>query len=735
MTADPPQAPLPDVEFATLRAVAIDVAQKASGDLWTDYNLHDPGVTFLEQTCFALTELAYRAGLPMRDLLTGREGRLGGRVSAFAGPEAVLSCAPVTAGDMIADLAALPGIARVSLVMRSRPGLATAEIVPEEGADPDLAAEAVRARFAEIRPLCTDLAEVCIAAPLKAALAGTVTLSPLADPALVAARIHRAAAHAARAAATAAAIGETEALRATVRLLPDVLDVGPLALTAADGGPLGRVDSGTGAQFVALQLPTDADGPGLTLVQAGRPVRVEPGDVRHALAGLADPDGPSEDRVPVRDATALRPGRRRVFDQISVNATLPAFYPAAGAQGAAADGPARQLAGYRALIDTLLGALLAQIEHLPDLLSADPAQTASHWTRVPEIADTYGLLRGGDARALLAEAGRADPGHARRRAVLDLLIALHGADYADGPQTGISRYVTTPERDAAALARRARVLQALPAAHERRGAVPSDTTPAGFLALLCAHLDIDEIDPAKARAAFAATELDVVADDAEPGLAAVPDSGDGDTAEAGTDYADDEDDAAVLLDMLVPVRAVPPPDDPSAVVGVTPALSRGAVRPEDLATLTEADAYLALPEGTGCRLTTDRGADLGFFDSLDAAIAHANALRSVLASCLRAAEHLTLVEDIRLRGQGGGFAPWTAHLVMPGWTPRTRMPAFRRHAESCVARLAPAHCHVQVRWLGPRDAASFAESWTAWQEDARTGPDLRAILDRMKDAP
>ncbi|MEP0248504.1 MAG: hypothetical protein ABJD83_11195, partial [Roseobacter sp.] len=57
-------------DFDDLRRVAIEYSQQASGEIWTDYNIHDPGVTLLEQTCFALSQIAYQVGLPTRDLLT-----------------------------------------------------------------------------------------------------------------------------------------------------------------------------------------------------------------------------------------------------------------------------------------------------------------------------------------------------------------------------------------------------------------------------------------------------------------------------------------------------------------------------------------------------------------------------------------------------------------------------------------------------------------------------------------
>jgi hypothetical protein len=62
-----------DVSFESLRSEGLRLAQALSGKQWTDYNLHDPGVTILEQLCYALTDLVYRADFPVADHLQAPE--------------------------------------------------------------------------------------------------------------------------------------------------------------------------------------------------------------------------------------------------------------------------------------------------------------------------------------------------------------------------------------------------------------------------------------------------------------------------------------------------------------------------------------------------------------------------------------------------------------------------------------------------------------------------------------
>jgi hypothetical protein len=99
ITLDP--NPHPALSYAGLRAEALELLGRLCGDQWSDFNSHDPGITILEQLCFALTELAYRSQWSIEDLL------------ASAGPDwqpaarEILGGDPVTRDDLIAVVRAL----------------------------------------------------------------------------------------------------------------------------------------------------------------------------------------------------------------------------------------------------------------------------------------------------------------------------------------------------------------------------------------------------------------------------------------------------------------------------------------------------------------------------------------------------------------------------------------------------------------------------------------------------
>lgn len=70
-----PDLPLA-LNWEALRAEGLNYVQQLSGRIWTDHNLHDPGITILELLCYALTDLGYRTSFDIKDLMTGSGGTL-----------------------------------------------------------------------------------------------------------------------------------------------------------------------------------------------------------------------------------------------------------------------------------------------------------------------------------------------------------------------------------------------------------------------------------------------------------------------------------------------------------------------------------------------------------------------------------------------------------------------------------------------------------------------------------
>jgi hypothetical protein len=60
----------PAEDYYRLRREGVGFIEQMGSRLWTDYNTHDPGITILEALCYALTDLAYRTGWDLKDILT-----------------------------------------------------------------------------------------------------------------------------------------------------------------------------------------------------------------------------------------------------------------------------------------------------------------------------------------------------------------------------------------------------------------------------------------------------------------------------------------------------------------------------------------------------------------------------------------------------------------------------------------------------------------------------------------
>jgi uncharacterized protein len=58
------------MDYSFLKEEGLRRVEQLASDIWTDYNTHDPGITFLELLSYAITDLGYRSSFPMKDLLS-----------------------------------------------------------------------------------------------------------------------------------------------------------------------------------------------------------------------------------------------------------------------------------------------------------------------------------------------------------------------------------------------------------------------------------------------------------------------------------------------------------------------------------------------------------------------------------------------------------------------------------------------------------------------------------------
>src|ERR1043165_32651 len=102
--------PLPDyLDFGSLGDEGIAHLGNMTGKLWTDYNVHDPGITILEALCYALLDLDYRIKLPIEDLLA-KDPSSKKTEDNFYSPAQILGCNPLTILDFRKLLLDIDGV-------------------------------------------------------------------------------------------------------------------------------------------------------------------------------------------------------------------------------------------------------------------------------------------------------------------------------------------------------------------------------------------------------------------------------------------------------------------------------------------------------------------------------------------------------------------------------------------------------------------------------------------------
>jgi hypothetical protein len=452
---------LPAVDYGALRDEGLRLVQRWCGSVWTDYNEHDPGVTILEVLCYALTELGYRAGFPIEDLLATAEDP--SAMEIFGLPSRLLSSQPVTPDDFrrllidrVPELGdawlepASPGLYNLRLYRAPRlPGQF------QHPRDDELLARRARRVFHRHRPFGEDLASVTVLKPVPVAAAGRVAIEVSAQPEKVMAEIlyrlgvlfapepRRESVETAVAAGRPVREGPRLAngLIADDELVPrrralDSAEVerhisavpGVLAVRDLELWP--RPPALAEDQCFALEAGLHEDTIPLTLSVEGVHVDVDTAEVRRRLERRwADRRRRFRTAAELARANPLPVGRPRdTRSYVSVTTHFPALYQLGreASTRMARSAPTRQLLGYLAPFDRLLVDYLDRLSNLRAVLTAAPVDDGVFERplagEVPALAPL--LTDGGaDSDALY---GRSPFPSQQQARLLDFLLALYG---------------------------------------------------------------------------------------------------------------------------------------------------------------------------------------------------------------------------------------------------------------------------------------------------------------------
>ncbi len=192
-----------ELDYASLKKSGIRLLQDLCGKTWTDYNLHDPGITILEQLCYALSDLKYRTEFSVAEYLTNKEGNIDFERQALYRPHNILPSQPITTNDYrkviidsiseinnvwvetVSDKGVHPrGLYRVCVDLKEKTE------TDDHDTGRDSVIEKVKETYTSNRNLCEDLKEVRIVGHRHYALHADLEIDSKRDPVHVLAELY-----------------------------------------------------------------------------------------------------------------------------------------------------------------------------------------------------------------------------------------------------------------------------------------------------------------------------------------------------------------------------------------------------------------------------------------------------------------------------------------------------------------------------------------------------------------
>lgn len=484
ITLDRPKNP--GLDYELLRAEGVVLCQTLSGKVWTDYNEHDPGVTSLEQLCYALTELSYRAEMPMASLLSRPDGSIDTRRQALFQARRIFPVNPVTQDDyrrLIVDR--VPEVANVWLTPlppappRDIDGLYEIQLyapgldpcVCEGHLRPEDLIDRVRRVYCRHRGLCEDVESISLLTPVRAIVRGIVTASDKLPPEDVMASLlfrlsiflapevkreplsalvargespseifdgplpHHGFVLESSLAPKPTRVEYDDVIQVMVST-PGVLSVREITVQIGD-----QVIRATGQsidvrkdQIPLLQTGYEPGGkPTLRLFRRGRECTPDPRLVR---AGLRMREAEQRRLYPLGpEYEELFPVPAGPYSDLSIYTSIQTQYPACygiNAYGVPEDYPAvrkaqaKQLKGYLLAFEQVLTDYFAQLAHAKDLFSTDKDLDQTYWAQSlqPSVPNVEPLLMDDYERGLQRIVRASDPVVERRNLVSEFLLAM-----------------------------------------------------------------------------------------------------------------------------------------------------------------------------------------------------------------------------------------------------------------------------------------------------------------------
>ncbi len=185
------QQSVEDALYTALQQKTLSELQRLSGEVWTDFNAHDPGVTIADISNYVLTELDYKLGFDLIDYMTTSNGEFSSERYGLFSPMDVYPTNPVTKNDYRELIhAAFPTLERVKVNCDIDTGDFTIHIECSPFDSNIDIKERVMDYFHKYRNLCENLSSVTIVEAIQLSLHSEIVLESGGDATYILAKIY-----------------------------------------------------------------------------------------------------------------------------------------------------------------------------------------------------------------------------------------------------------------------------------------------------------------------------------------------------------------------------------------------------------------------------------------------------------------------------------------------------------------------------------------------------------------
>lgn len=758
--------------YPKLLRQSIERLQQMSGELWTDYNTHDPGITMTDLLNYALTELDYRLRFDMPDYLSADPaGFQPGRYGLFS-PVEVFPTVPVTpedyrklmidAVDEIENLWIYPsgetGGGWYDILVELAPGVAFT--------DREKVRRQVETLFHCNRNLCEGLSRVLFVERKPLILQGDIGIEPDVDTAQLLADIYW---EALQFFVAGVKYKRVDELLAEGKTLDELLDgpeqkhwvmdecsLKPLPETYAVPHLYHRLKNLKGVKYIhslgfreeeqvynnmiatphadrsyTVLIPGKAEDTGLRLLVGNAPAVLDFSHLTEQLyARHARCFGNQNRTNDLSPFMKVPEGKlRKIYKHYSVQNDFPDCYAinefgVAAGESAQRKAQAHQLKAYLLLFDEVFGRGLKELENAPDLLDINGGLLAETTVPLEEpVSEWQNLVKNEDIpipdkQRFLRE----------RRRWADMLERIYGED---SNPAWLNAYNFYEDSEAEQLERRLRFLSRIPAWGRDRfkGIDLTRNSPGnvpGIKAYISTLLGFYIYEERPVINVFPFYNLKLVEDERFYNFQGhvlshnlVPEE------LLKEEYME----RIPLMDVEFTDRDYHVLRDRLPLLHYNllfEGLFRGGIRQENYRILNlpmHPDRLLVF-----FHVQRKEWINLGRFVSRRDAVETANCLRRFLVMLNRKSETLYVLEHLYL-GTGENF---TVTVVFPGWSARMADARFREVCEELVCSRLPAHLQVRFRWFSPRKMWGFEQAYYHWRKKVAAGESGKEEAEQLK---